>query len=75
MVITYIITGMTAGMLLAVIGFTAGNPLWAVLLLYSLGGSLAILGVAVLFFVLPRNSGTLASDPDILPHRGSHLGG
>jgi len=62
MVITNVITGMIFGMLLAGIGFTAGNPIWTALLLYSLGGSLAIMGVVVLIFILVQNPRKLASD-------------
>lgn len=46
MIIAYLLTGMVVGTLLAAIGLIAGNPLWSIVLLYSFGGSLAILGLA-----------------------------
>ncbi|MCC5986160.1 MAG: hypothetical protein JJT95_00665 [Pararhodobacter sp.] len=70
MVLGYVMMSMISGALLAGMGLLAGNPLWTVFLLYWLGGSLGIVGLAALVFFLPRSrdasaEGVDATVPDI----------
>lgn len=56
MVVAYLIVGMVFGALLAGTALIAGSSLWSAFLLYSLGGFLATLGLAILVYALPRKS-------------------
>lgn len=56
MVIAYLIVGMISGSLLAVMGLMADSSVWSVFLLYSLGGSLATVGVAGIMCFLTSKS-------------------
>ncbi len=62
MAVAYCVVGMGVGALLAVMGLVAGNSLWTILLLYMFGGSLAVLGLAVLIYVLPRDLAASADE-------------
>ncbi len=56
MVVAYILVGMIAGAILAVMGLIAGSSLWSAFLLYAVGGWLTTLGLAGLVYILPRKS-------------------
>ena len=53
MVITYGIASIASAALLAAIGLVAGYPLWSVFLLYMFGGTLGIVGRAMLICFIP----------------------
>ena len=61
MTIAHLFIGIAVGSILAGAGVLAGGSLWSVFLIYSFGGSLAMLASALLVHILPRENGAFGN--------------